>query len=73
MRPQFVFLQARQQYPQANNDYGFNDEFALQVVKSDIENGGNSVTFKVKRLDSTVGWGQNLQVDILIVAFQQLQ
>jgi hypothetical protein len=62
----YVFLQARQQYPEANQDFGWNDEFALQVIDANIQPAGSSLTFRVKRLDSPVGWGQNLQVDILM-------
>ena len=62
----YVFLQARQQYPEANRDFGWNDEFGLQVIDANIQPGGSSLTFRVKRIDSPVGWGQNLQVDILM-------
>jgi hypothetical protein len=64
-----VFLQAQQQWPQANEDFGYNDEFALQVIDSDLgisNGGGNSLTFRVKRLDYPGGWGQELVVNILI-------
>jgi|SRR5450755_1954817 len=67
MIPTYTLLQARQQYPQTNSDFGWNDEFALQVIESDLADGGNSLIFRVKRLDSTVGWGQQLQVDIMVV------
>jgi len=67
--PQSIFLQAQQQWPQANSDFGWADEFALQVIETDLgtnNGGGNSLTFRVKRLDGPDGWGQQLAVNILI-------
>ena len=55
-----IFLQARQS---VNEDFGYPDEFALQVIQTYLD----TVTFRVKRLDGNGGWGQDLQVDILIV------
>ena len=60
--PGYVFLQARQS---DTSEHNFPDEFALQV----IELFGDSVTFRVKRLDGEGGWSQSLQVDILLVPF----
>ncbi len=60
--PGYVFLQARQSN---KGETSFPDKFALQV----IELSGDSVTFRVKRLDGAGGWSQLLQVDILLVPF----
>lgn len=59
--PGYVFLQARQRQDEPE----YPDEFALQVIQVWTD----SVTFQVKRLDSTGGWGQSLQVDILFLPF----
>jgi hypothetical protein len=69
---QSVFLQVQQQWPEANTDFGWNDEFALQVIETDLglnNGGGDSLTFRVKRLDAAIGWGQELAVNILIAVF----
>jgi hypothetical protein len=58
--PKYIALQARQQ--DLGTDYCWLDVFALQVVGYDY----SSLTFRVKRLDSSVGWGQELQVDMLL-------
>ena len=58
--PKYMGLQARQQ--DLGTDYCWNDVFALQVVGYDYA----SLTFRVKRLDSSIGWGQELQVDMLL-------
>lgn len=60
----YVFLQARQS---DNTEYNYRDEFALQVIQLEPD----FVTFRVKRLDASPGenpggWGQELQVDILL-------
>lgn len=60
--PGYVFLQARQS---DDIEHGYPDEFALQVIQVSSD----SVTFRVKRLDVSDGWGQQLQVDILFVPF----
>ena len=59
--PGYVFLQARQRQDEPE----YPDEFALQVIQV----WGDSVTFQVKRLDAPIGWGQQLQVDILFLPF----
>jgi hypothetical protein len=33
--PSYVFLQARQQYSLANSDFGWKEEFALQVIQQE--------------------------------------
>ena len=58
--PWYLGLQARQQ--DLGTDYCWNDVFALQVVGYDYA----SLTFRVKRLDSSAGWGQELIVDMLL-------
>ena len=58
----YVFLQARQS---DNIEHNYPDEFDLQVIQVTSD----SVTFRVQRVDSQYGWGQNLQVDILFVPF----
>jgi hypothetical protein len=58
--PRYIALQARQQ--DLGTDYCWLDVFALQVVGYDY----SSLTFRVKRLDSPAGWGQELQVDMLL-------
>ncbi len=62
----YVFLQARQDVSD-NTEHDYRDEFALQVIQL----GFDSVTFRVRRLDVSPGetpggWGQVLQVDILL-------
>jgi|SRR5579859_7909068 len=58
--PATILLQARQG---DNQDFGFPDVFALQVIKTDVDR----LILRVKRLDSPTGWGQNLRVDMLII------
>ncbi len=60
-QPGYVFLQARQH---DNLVHNYPDAFALQVLQVTAD----SVTFLVKRVDASVGWGQELQVDILFVS-----
>ena len=60
-QPGYVFLQARQH---DNLVHNYPDAFALQVIQVTAD----SVTFLVKRLDTSGGWGQELQVDILLVS-----
>jgi hypothetical protein len=57
--PSTVIMQARQS---DNQEDGFPDAFAIQVVETSTE----SILVHIKRLDSGDGWGQNLRVDILI-------
>ncbi len=61
-QPGYVFLQARQH---DNIVHHYPDAFALQVLQVTAD----SVTFLVKRLDASGGWGQELQVDMLCVPF----
>jgi hypothetical protein len=58
--PAVVLLQPRQS---ANQDFGFMDEFAVQVITTSA----TELLVKIKRLDSDSGWGQDLQLDIFIV------
>jgi hypothetical protein len=60
----YIFLQTRQS---DQVDHGYPDEFALQVIGTDLAAAGQSVTFRIKRLDGSGGWGQQLQVDILLL------
>jgi hypothetical protein len=73
---QNVWLQARQSSDD-NNDNNFSDEFALQFVMWQNAGPNNlQVTFTITRVDilfdntppiPEIGWGQNLQVDIMLV------
>ena len=72
-----VFLQASQSQSQ---DFGFRDQFALQVIGwQDAGLNNIQLTFKILRLDVACkrplaqdsGWGQDLQVDMLMVTHQQ--
>ena len=65
--PGYVFLQARQNVNDTI-DHNYPDEFALQVIQASPD----SVTFRIKRLDANLGWGQELQVDIMFVPFNLL-
>ena len=58
--PAVVLLQPRQS---ANQDFGFSDEFAVQV----IDTSATELLVRIQRLDSNSGWGQDLRLDILIV------
>jgi hypothetical protein len=58
--PGYVFLQARQH---DNLVHLYPDAFALQVIQVTAD----SVTFLVRRVDANIGWGQELQVDMLFV------
>ena len=60
-QPGYVFLQARQH---DNIVHNYPDAFALQVLQVTAD----SVTFLIKRVDTSGGWGQELQVDILLVS-----
>jgi len=65
--PKTVSLQARQDPADVEGDHGWSDIFGLQMITSQSYNDiGISLTFRVKRLDSSDGWGQRLQVDILM-------
>jgi hypothetical protein len=73
---QNVWLQARQSYDD-NQDHNWGDEFAVQYIMWQNAGANNlQVTFKITRLDilfdnripvPEIGWGQNLQVDILLL------
>jgi hypothetical protein len=58
--PAVVLLQPRQS---ANQDFGFPDEFAVQV----IDTSATELVVRIQRLDSNSGWGQDLRLDIFIV------
>jgi hypothetical protein len=58
--PAVVLLQPRQA---ANQDFGFPDEFAVQV----IDTSAVELVVRIMRLDGNVGWGQDLRLDIFIV------
>ncbi len=58
--PATVLLQPRQS---ANQDFGFPDEFAVQV----IDTSATELLVRIRRLDSNSGWGQELRLDIFIV------
>jgi hypothetical protein len=58
--PAVVLLQPRQS---ANKDFGYPDEFAVQV----IDTTATELLVRIRRLDNSSGWGQELRLDILIV------
>jgi len=58
--PAVVMIQPRQS---ANRDFGFHDEFAVQV----IDTSKSELLVLIRRLDLNSGWGQQLRLDILIV------
>ena len=62
--PATVLLQPRQN---ANEDFGFPDQFAVQIISTDLE----SILCRIRRIDpgsdSPHGWGQDLRLDILAV------
>jgi hypothetical protein len=70
-----VWLQARQASDN-NQDNGWSDQFALQFLMSQNVGTNNlQITFKITRIDilfdnaipvPQIGWGQNLQVDIML-------
>jgi hypothetical protein len=74
-----VWLQARQASDN-NQDNGWSDQFALQFLMSQNAGPKNlQITFKITRLDilfdhtppvPQIGWGQNLQVDIMLLTQQ---
>ena len=51
------------QGPDQNQEFGFPDEFGVQVIRTST----NSVLVRVLRLDMNSGWGQNLHLSGLIV------
>jgi hypothetical protein len=78
---QNVWLQARQSSDD-NQDNGFADEFALQYIMWRNTGANNlQVTFRITRIDillnhtapvPEIGWGQNLQVDIMLITQPQV-
>jgi len=58
--PAVVLLQPRQS---ANQDFGFPDEFAVQV----IDTSATQLLVRIERLDSNSGWGQELRLDVFII------
>ena len=58
--PAVVMLQPRQS---ANQDFGYHDEFAVQV----IDTSRSELLVLIRRLDLNSGWGQQLRLDIFIV------
>jgi hypothetical protein len=58
--PAVVLLQPRQS---VNQDFGFPDQFAVQV----IDTSATQLLVRILRLDSNSGWGQQLRLDIFIV------
>ena len=60
-RPRVIQLQARQA---DNNDFGFPDQFSVQVIETSLD----FIRFRVLRTDAPgAGWGQNLRVDIFVI------
>jgi hypothetical protein len=58
--PAAVLIQTRQS---ANQDFGFTDEFAVQV----IDTSATELLVRIHRLDQNSGWGQDLRLDLFIV------
>jgi hypothetical protein len=58
--PAVVLLQPRQS---ANQDFGFPDEFAVQL----IDTSATELLVRIQRLDGNSGWRQDLRLDIFIV------
>ena len=62
--PATVLLQPRQN---VNEDFGFPDQFAVQLISTDFA----SILCRIRRIDpgsdSPHGWGQDLRLDILVV------
>jgi hypothetical protein len=69
IEPAVVCLQARQSSRELG-DHGWPDVFGIQVLTWEVRPQGDiTLTFQVKRLDDSGGWGQHLQVDILMVFY----
>jgi len=78
---QNVWLQARQSSDD-NQDNGFADEFAIQYIMwCNLGANNLQVTFRITRIDillnhtspvPEIGWGQNLQVDIMLITQPQI-
>jgi hypothetical protein len=59
--PSVVLCQARQS---DNTDHGWQDAFVIQVITT----GTNFITLRIRRVDtSSSGWGQKLQIDMLVI------
>ena len=59
--PNVVLFQPRQS---VDEDFGFSDEFAVQVITTST----TQITGRVQRLDNpNTGWGQDLRLDFLII------
>ena len=58
--PTVVLVQPRQA---VNQNLGFSDEFAVQVITTSK----TEIQVLVRRLDANSGWGQNLRLDFFIV------
>ena len=58
--PTVVLVQPRQA---VNQNLGWSDEFAVQVVTTST----TEIRVLVRRLDVNSGWGQNLRLDFLII------
>jgi hypothetical protein len=59
--PNVVLFQPRQS---ADQDYGWSDEFAVEVITTST----TQITGRVQRLDNpNSGWGQELRLDFLII------
>lgn len=63
--PAVVLVQPRQS---ANQDFGFPDEFAVQVITTSA----TEILVRIRRLDSDSGWGQDLRLDLFIVDDEHL-
>ncbi len=64
--PFLILVHPRQNQFTDNQDNGFPDQFATQVIKTDFD----SITILITRIDPDAegqGWGQDLEVDILVV------
>ncbi len=59
-----AFVQVRQQ----ESGTALPDQFAISIVEVRPALGTNVVVFRIKRLDSSGGWGQRLTVQILLFA-----
>jgi hypothetical protein len=60
--PTTVLIQARQS-PNANQDFGFPDEFAVQIIRTTT----TTILCRILRVDTNSGWGQELFVSGLVV------
>jgi hypothetical protein len=67
-RPRVVILQPRQT---DNQDFGFPDQFAVQVIDTGRTAANAFIRFRTRRIDAgsdrPTGWGQQLRIDFLII------